>query len=211
MIKGDVSGAVISRGSRGMVLLLMFGIEHGLVFEHGAGEQAVWDGSQGSGVPVAAVAEGGVFGAACGIVLHGDVRPMIDGVAEPEVSGEAADDDLALAGAFGDRGDARQAPEGMVVSSLQGIEGLCEQRGEDDPADSWQGSEDRLVALLRPLPRRALPVVGEALGEAVELAMGFAELAVDEGEPPGLASPSSAKSRPAARSSAARTPPTLII
>ena len=129
---------------------------------------------------VTALAKGGVFGAAGRVVLHGDTGPMVYGVAQATVSGETSNDDLALARPFGDRGHATQASQGMIVSPLQGIEGLCEQRGENDPTDSWQGCEDRHVALLRVLPR--LGIHGEPLGEPIEATVGLAELPVDQGE-----------------------------
>ena len=59
----------------------------------------------------------------------------------------------------------------MVVSPLQGVEGLCEQRGEDDPTDTWQGCEDRHVALLDLSPR--LGFRAEAFGEPVKVMMGL--------------------------------------
>jgi hypothetical protein len=39
---------------------------------------------------------------------------------------------------------------------------LFEQRGEDDPAVSWQGCEDRRVALLIKLSRTGLPLARRA-------------------------------------------------
>ena len=150
-VEGEDSGAVPPRWSGSMALVEMLGIEHGLAFEHGAGdgEQAIGDGAQGPGVSVSALAQSGVLGPASGVVLHGNARPMVNGIAEPGVRGQAPDDDLALAGALGDRGDARQAPEGMVIATPQGIEGLCEQRGEDDPGP--------LPARMRGSSRRAAP------------------------------------------------------
>jgi hypothetical protein len=41
----------------------------------------------------------------------------------------------------------------VIVSPTQRLASLSEQRGEDDPSDARQGSQDRHVALLGPLPR----------------------------------------------------------
>ena len=70
-----------------------------------------------------------------------------------------------------------------LFSEFQEIEVLCKQRSEDEPPHSWQGCEDRHVALLCCLTR--LGLLGEAFGQVVEPGVGLAELAVDEGEPLG--------------------------
>ena len=144
----------------------MVWIEEGFVLQHGAGdgEQAICNGSERSSVAVTALAESGVFGLADRIVLYGDARPMVERVAEAAVCGETSDDDLAFSGALGDRRHATQTSQSMVVSPLQGIEGLCEQRGEDDPTHSRQGCEDRYVALLRVLSRLGVCACGDVLG-----------------------------------------------
>jgi len=67
-----------------------------------------------------------------------------------------------------------QTAQGGVVSSLQGI---CEQRGEDDPSYSWQGCEDVHVMLL-PLPRLDLLRRNEAGGQSIELTMRLLDLPV---------------------------------
>jgi len=56
--------------------------------------------------------------------------------------------------------------------ALSGIEGFCEQRGEDDPSHSLQGCEDLNVMLL-PLPRLGLLGRDEAGGQAIEPVMRF--------------------------------------
>ena len=80
---------------------------------------------------------------------------------------------------LGDRRDPCQTAQGGVISSLQSIEGFCEQRGEDDPSHSRQGCED--------LPRHAAfsswPVLlrrNEPGGQSIELAMRLPELVIDE-------------------------------
>jgi hypothetical protein len=35
-------------------------------------------------------------------VLHGDARPVIEGILEPRITGKSSRDDAALAGALGD-------------------------------------------------------------------------------------------------------------
>ena len=175
-----------------MALSRVFGIEGGLVFEHGTGDsdKPVSDGSQGTGMAVAAGTEGGVFGTAGWVALHGDARPVVNGVAQAVVRGEAADNDHALARAPGDRGGAAQAAQGMVVPAPQRIEGFCEQRGEDDPADSGKGGQDRHVVL--PIyPRLVLLVLhgsSQGLGHAVHLLVSLGQLPAHESEPLGDAS-----------------------
>ncbi len=168
-----------------MILSWVVWIEEGLVLQHGAGdgEQSIGDGSQRAGMAVATLAESGVLGLADRVELYGDARPMVERIAEAAVCGETSDDDLAFSGALGDRRHATKASQGMVVSPLQGFEGLCEQRGENDPTDSGQGCEDRRVALLGGVARLGVSACGEALGEAVEAIMGLAQLPVDQGEP----------------------------
>ena len=85
-------------------------VEDGLVIEHGTGdgEQAVGDGAEGTGMTMAALAQGAILFSASGIVLYGDPGPVIDGVGEAPVGCQAADHDLALTGASGDRCDATQ-------------------------------------------------------------------------------------------------------
>ena len=69
----------------------------------------------------------------------------------------------------------------MIVSPLQGIGSLGEQRSEDDPTNAWQGTEDGHVILLYSLSRgfRVL-VIGNRLGEFFALPLGGGALAVDE-------------------------------
>jgi hypothetical protein len=59
----------------------------------------------------------------------------------------------------------------------RGVEGFCEQRGEDDPSHSRQGCEDLHVMLLR-LPRSGLFRRNEPGGQGIELAMRLLELLV---------------------------------
>jgi hypothetical protein len=63
------------------------------------------------------------------------------------------------AGGLGDRCGTTKGPQGVIVASLEGFPSLCEQRGEDDPTVSWQGCEDRSVALLVYLTRFCSPWV----------------------------------------------------
>src|SRR6185437_17181261 len=105
---------------------------------------------------VAAGAQGRVFRLASRVVLHGHAGPMVDGVAQANVGGLAHEHDAALAGSLGDGSHARQASKRSIVSPLQGLEGLGQQRGEDNSSDSWQRSEDRLIARLWPRPLGAV-------------------------------------------------------
>src|SRR5829696_2092687 len=117
---------------------------------------------------VAAGAKGRVFRLASRVVLHSDAGPMVDGVAQANVGGLAHEHDAALAGSLGDRSHARQTAKRSIVSPLHGLERLGQQRGEDNPSDPRQRSEDRHIARLWPRPLGSLLRTGEALGEAVE-------------------------------------------
>ena len=130
---------------------------------------------------VASAAELGVFRSAARIMLHGDPRPMVDGVGEPVVAGLASDDDAALSGPFGDGRDSCQTAQGGVVPSLQGIPAFCEPRGEDGPSHSRQGCEDLRVMLLL-LPRFGLLGGNKARGQGLDLALGVFDLSVEEAD-----------------------------
>jgi hypothetical protein len=114
------------------------GIERSLVGEHGAShrEQAVGNAAQGAAVAVTALAEFGVAPTAEFVVLDGDAGPVIDGAAQPHMASLSHADDAALAAALGYRSDAGQGSQSVIVSPAQGLGGLGEQRGEDDPSDA---------------------------------------------------------------------------
>jgi hypothetical protein len=80
---------------------------------------------------------------------------MVHGIGKPVMAGLPPDDDAAFARALGDGRDSGQTAQGGVIAPLQGIESLCEQRGEDDPSHSRQGCEDLHVMLLF-LPRSGI-------------------------------------------------------
>ncbi len=61
-------------------------------------------------------------------MLHGGARPMVDGVAQADVSGLSHKNDFALARSLGDWRDARQASQGVVISPSQRIRGFCGRR-----------------------------------------------------------------------------------
>jgi hypothetical protein len=133
-------------------------------------------------VAVTALSQSRVLRAAATIVLRSDARPVVEGIPEPRITGKSSRDDTALTGSLGDRCSATKGPQGVIVSSLEGFPSLCEQRGEDDPTVSWQGCEDRGVALLVYLPRFALPGFGQEAAQPVELAVRILELAVDHSQ-----------------------------
>ncbi|KPL51899.1 hypothetical protein ABB55_06390 [Prosthecomicrobium hirschii] len=119
---------------------------------------------------------------------------MVDGVGEALMGGLSTLDDLGLARSFGDRCDPAQAAQRVIISALQGLPGFCQQRGEDDPSDARQGSEDRHVTLRPALLHLVLPRFAglgirsrlrHAFGQAVEPGLGFGILAVDQIEPLG--------------------------
>jgi hypothetical protein len=114
------------------------GVEGGAGSEHGTRnvDQAISARSQGAAVAMTTAWERGVFGPALGVALHGDACPMVHGVDEPVMACLSTDHDAIFTRPFGDRRDSCQTAQGGVVASLQGIEGFCEQRGEDDPSHS---------------------------------------------------------------------------
>ena len=113
---------------------------------------------------VAAGAKSRVFRLASRVVLHGHARPVVDGVAQADVGGLAHEHDAALAGSLGDGSHTRQASKRSIVSPLQGLERLGQQRGEDNPSDSRQRLEDRHIARLGPLPPRPSPAHRRGFG-----------------------------------------------
>jgi hypothetical protein len=95
------------------------------------------------------------------------------------MTGLTHENHAAFAAAPRHRGDAGQGAQRMIISFAQRLRGLAEQRGEDDPSDARQGSQDRHVALLGFLPRRIfLSAFGELVGEFVEPAMRQLDLLV---------------------------------
>jgi hypothetical protein len=75
------------------------------------------------------------------------MRPVVYGVRQSLPAGLASDNDKALSGPLGDGRVSRQTAPRGVVTSLQGIPGFCEQRGEDVPSHFRQGCEDFRVLL----------------------------------------------------------------
>ena len=157
------------------------GVEEGAAFQHGTGdvEEAVCDRAERTSMAMTSAAQSGIFGSALAVVLNGRSRPMVHGVGEPVVACLPSNDDTTLARPFGDRRNSCQTAQGGVIPSLQGIEGFCEQRGEDDPSHSRQGCEDFRVTLLL-LPRLCILDRKEAPGQCVELTVSLSELPVDQ-------------------------------
>src|SRR3990172_6957061 len=148
------------------------GIEEGPVGEHGAGDgqEAVADAAKGAAMAVAASTQGGVAAPADGIMLDRDAGPVVDGVAEAALEGQAPDDEALVAAAAGNGSDAGQGAQGAIVSLFERLVGLGEQRGEDDPSDPGQGAQDRRVTRLVWLPRRG----GLVGGGGAQAGEGFA-------------------------------------
>ena len=113
--------------------------------------------------------QGSVFGLASWVMLDGGAGPVIESVAQTQMGGAAHKNDLALTGPLGNGSCATQTSQSVIVSVAQSFSGFCEQRGEDGPSHSRQGSQDRHVALLTDLPLSCLPCVCEFLGEAVDI------------------------------------------
>ena len=124
------------------------------------------------------------------VVLDGDARPVAHRLPESSVAGATHHDhgslSLAFPAAAGDRSDPAEAAQGVVISHGKGLTGLGEQRGEDDPSDSRQGSQDLRVTV--PAPSGLLPIgafIGLAQGieEGVYPLLALLALAVDQPQP----------------------------
>ena len=134
-------------------------------------EQAIADGTQSACMAMASLSQGIVASSGGGIVLDGDARPVMDGVLQPPVAGEAADHEALSCRFAASPGQPlpRLARRGNL--GLAGLCGLGEQCGEDDPADSRPGAKDRHVTLLMVLPRRVLLVRRTELAQRLSRAL----------------------------------------
>ena len=173
-------------GSRGTGLAPEAGLEHGLAFQHGAGdgEQTVCDTVKRAGMAVAAGSLRRILGLADGIMLYGDAGPVVDRVLQPVVGRQAAHHDHGLARALGDGSDAGQASQGLIISPPQRIVCFCEQRGQDDPTDAGKRAQNFHVTLpLRSrLFLRGCHRLGQRCGQAVHFAMRPNHLLADDDE-----------------------------
>src|SRR5262245_2696457 len=111
-----------------------------------------------------AASQGGVVSPASRVMLYGHACPMVHRISETVVAGLPSHHNAALGRPLGCGRDSRQTAQGGVISSLQGIEAFCQQRGEDDPSHSRQGCEDLHVMLLS-LPRLGLLGRGQLGGQ----------------------------------------------
>ena len=129
--------------------------------------------------------QGVVFGPADSVIPDRVLRPMIGGVCQASITSVPAHHHAALAASSCHRSRSTHSPQCVVVSALQKVCSLCEQRGKDGPGDAWQRIEDRRVTLLVFLPRCGLPVLAgdwlrEYFAESVELPPSVSDLVVDE-------------------------------
>src|SRR5262245_34126309 len=168
----------------GALLEMIMGVEENLTLKQRAGErqQPIADGAQGPAMAMAALAQGGIALSADRIMLGGDARPMMEGSPQPDIAGKPPDHEAALAAAPGHRSDPGHDAQSVVISALERLTGLGEQRGEVDPSDPRQGAQDRHVALLGSISCLVLSRLLERAGEPVELAMGFLHLLVHQPE-----------------------------
>ena len=112
--------------------------------------------AKGEAMRVSARAKAGVELTGTEVVLCGDARPVIEGIAQTRIAGVPHDDERALAASARNGRSASQGSQRTVVSFCKGLGGLCEHRGGQDPSDAWQGAEDLNVAMLVLLPRVSL-------------------------------------------------------
>ena len=169
-----------------MALPGMIGREDGPVFEHGAGDgdRPVGDGPQGAGMAVAAGSKGGIPGFADRIALHSDACPVMDGVAQTIVSGQSRTTIVLLPGRLATGAVPHRQRKARQSLAPQGIECFCEQRGEDDLADSGKGNQDRHVTLpFHPrLVLRALHRGCQGFGRPLHPGMGLGQMPPHQGE-----------------------------
>jgi len=114
----------------------------GSVLEHRAqdGEQAISYATQGTRMAMATLPQGVVAAPGGCITLDCDARPVMDRGLQSSVAGEAADHEALLAALPCDRSNPCQSTQGVIVSRLQRLRCLCEQCGENNPADSRPGA-----------------------------------------------------------------------
>ncbi len=70
---------------------------------------------------VTAASEGAVSEATARVVLHGDASPVVEGRSQALRARLAHLDATGLAASFGDRRDAGQSPQGVIVSRSDGV------------------------------------------------------------------------------------------
>ena len=102
---------------------------------------------------------------------------MIDGVPQPHVCGMAHDDDVRFATALGNRRDAGQCPEPLIITSAEGPGSFGEQCGEVDPTNSGQGPEDCHVALVITFVQLQ-PCLANGDTEFIEPVLSISQLAI---------------------------------
>ena len=72
------------------------------------------------------------------VLAAGGMGPLMHGVPQAMVAPPPHPDHPPFPTLLRDRRDPRQGAQGVIVPGLQDVAGFGEQRGEDDPADSWQ-------------------------------------------------------------------------
>ena len=124
--------------------------------------------------------EGGIPGLAASVVLGCDPGPVVDRRSQSMRAGLSHFHPTGFSAPLGDRGDPGQSVDGVIISRLDGLMGLREQRGEDDPSHSRQRAQDRRVALLDRLPRFGLRSCGQLVDKSIEATGDLFQLAVDQ-------------------------------
>lgn len=143
--------------------------------------------------------EGGIPGLAASVVLGCDPGPVVDRRSQSMRAGLSHFHPTGFSAPLGDRGDPGQSADGVIISRLDGLMGLREQRGEDDPSHSRQRAQDRRVALLDRLPRFGLRSCGQLVDKSIEATGDLFQLAV--GQPDALGDRSDVSLRGLRRSS----------
>jgi hypothetical protein len=90
-------------------------------------------------------------------------------------------DTAGFAASLRDRSHAGQGAQGVVISRLDGLMSLHEQRGEDNPSHPRQGAQDCRVALLGILPGLGLRS-GKLFDQAVDPPRDGLDLVIDQVE-----------------------------
>ena len=106
-------------------------------------------------------------------MLGCDAGPVIDRCRQAVRTSFTHFDPTGFPAALGDWRDPSQSAQGVIISGLDGLMGLREQRGEDDPSYSRQRAQDRGVALLGRLPRFSLRLNGKRIELSPEVGDGM--------------------------------------
>src|SRR5215469_3632668 len=128
---------------------------------------------------VTTLAQGGIASFGLRIVLGGATCPMIDSLAQPNVSRITHNDNARLAAALGDRSGAAQCAKRWIIAPAQRSGPFGDQSGKVDPANTRHGFEDHDV-----LPLKTVSGCGVSFADRrtdlIKLTFSFPQLTVNK-------------------------------